>query len=47
VHTVFSAFEKAGVRIGEKGHLTLEPPDGVSLPTSRGRSTATIGLARN
>jgi predicted transcriptional regulator len=28
VQAVLSAFEKAGVRLGENGRLTLEPPDG-------------------
>jgi predicted transcriptional regulator len=34
VQAVLSAFEKAGVRVGEQGRLTLEPPDhGTVSPT--------------
>jgi predicted transcriptional regulator len=34
LQAVLSAFEKAGVRIGEQGRLSLEPPDGgVVSPT--------------
>jgi predicted transcriptional regulator len=33
IEAVLKAFEKAGVRVGEKGRLNLDPPDAVSPPT--------------
>jgi predicted transcriptional regulator len=32
VEAVLTAFEKAGVRVGERGRLSLEPPDAAASP---------------